>query len=71
MTTPPISSRILTALSRAGADRAASPEKRPRLGVCLACGGEIAPCLQRAASLRCHDCRDDRATIRAEFAEAA
>jgi|GraSoiStandDraft_41_1057321.scaffolds.fasta_scaffold9216415_1 hypothetical protein len=34
--------------------------------VCLACKRELAPCLQRTGSLRCHDCRDAGAAIPAE-----
>jgi len=40
---------------------------------CLACGGPLAPPLERSGSLRCHDCRDSGAPIRPELlaAEAA
>jgi hypothetical protein len=34
---------------------------------CLACGGPLAPPLERSASLRCHDCRDTGAPIRPEL----
>jgi hypothetical protein len=27
------------------------------LAICLACGAEMAPALQLAASMRCHECR--------------
>jgi hypothetical protein len=40
-----------------------------RLAICLACGGEMAPCLVRAASPRCHDCRDRRAPLRTDLVE--
>ena len=42
-----------------------------RLVVCLACGGEMAPCLVRAASPRCHECRGRQAPLRAELVEPA
>lgn len=35
--------------------------------VCLACGTALPPALERSASLRCHDCRDADAPIRAEL----
>jgi hypothetical protein len=35
----------------------------------LACGGEMAPCLVRAASPRCHDCRERQAPLRADLVE--
>src|SRR6266536_4916372 len=38
---------------------------------CLACGEPIAPVLRASGSLRCHDCRDRRAPLRAESAEQA
>jgi hypothetical protein len=38
-------------------------------GMCLACGGRIAPVLVRAASPRCIDCRDARAPLRADLVE--
>jgi hypothetical protein len=41
-------------------------EPRPH-SVCLACGGALAPSLERFASLRCHDCRDTGAPIRPEL----
>jgi hypothetical protein len=40
-----------------------------RLAICLACGGEMAPCLVRAASPRCHDCRERQAPLRADLVE--
>ena len=40
----------------------------PRLqSICLACGGALAPALERFASLRCHDCRETEAPIRPEL----
>jgi hypothetical protein len=36
--------------------------------ICLACGGELAEPLRRAASLRCHDCRELDAPLRVEHA---
>jgi hypothetical protein len=42
-----------------------------RLHTCLACGSELAPCLVRAASLRCHDCRDAKAPLREDLVEGA
>ena len=41
-------------------------EARP-MSICLACGGALAPALERFASLRCHDCRDTGAPIRPEL----
>jgi hypothetical protein len=35
--------------------------------ICLACGDRLPPALERSASLRCHDCRDLSAPIRAEL----
>jgi hypothetical protein len=40
-----------------------------RHSTCMACGGEIAPCLARAGSPRCHDCRDSKAPLRADLVE--
>jgi hypothetical protein len=40
-----------------------------RLAICLACGREMAPCLVRAASPRCHDCRERQAPLRADLVE--
>ena len=40
-----------------------------RLALCLACGGEMAPCLVRAASPRCHECRERQAPLRAGLVE--
>jgi hypothetical protein len=40
-----------------------------RLAICLACGGEMAPCLVRATSPRCHDCRERQAPLRADLVE--
>jgi hypothetical protein len=40
-----------------------------RLSTCLACGEQMAPCLVRAASPRCHDCRDIHAPLRADLVE--
>jgi hypothetical protein len=37
---------------------------------CLACGAPLAPPLERSASLRCHDCRDEEAPIRPELLSA-
>jgi hypothetical protein len=42
---------------------------RKRLATCLACGSRMAPSLVLAASLRCHDCRDNHAPLRAELVE--
>lgn len=42
---------------------------RDRLATCLACGRRMAPCLVRAASPRCHDCRDSHAPLRADLFE--
>jgi len=42
---------------------------RKRLATCMACGRRMAPCLVRAASPRCHDCRDSRAPLRADLFE--
>jgi hypothetical protein len=35
--------------------------------ICLACGGELPDSLRWAASLRCHNCRDVNAPVRADF----
>jgi hypothetical protein len=40
-----------------------------RLSICLACGEEMTPCLVRAASPRCHDCRERQAPLRADLVE--
>ena len=40
-----------------------------RISICLACGEEMAPCLVRAASPRCHDCRERQAPLRAALVE--
>lgn len=40
-----------------------------RNATCLACGAGMAPSLVLAASLRCHDCRDADAPLRAELVE--
>jgi hypothetical protein len=40
-----------------------------RLSTCLACGSPMAQCLVRAASPRCHDCRDTHAPLRADLVE--
>lgn len=40
-----------------------------RLSTCLACASPMAPCLVRAASPRCHDCRDTHAPLRADLVE--
>jgi hypothetical protein len=37
---------------------------------CLSCGTTMAACLRRTGSLRCHDCRDANAPLRAELVEA-
>jgi hypothetical protein len=43
---------------------------KPRsISICLACGDALSPALARSASLRCHDCRDAGAPIRAELVE--
>lgn len=44
--------------------RSSSPDK------CLACGHTLAPALVVVGSLRCHDCRDERAPLRTELVEA-
>jgi hypothetical protein len=36
------------------------------ISICLACGDGLSPALARSASLRCHDCRDAGAPIRAD-----
>jgi hypothetical protein len=40
-----------------------------RLSTCLACGARIAPALTAGASLRCHDCRDSHAPLRADLVD--
>jgi len=37
------------------------------MSICLACGAALAPALERFASLRCHDCRDVGAPLRADL----
>jgi len=39
--------------------------------ICLACGRLLDPALSAFGSLRCQDCRDDHALLRAEAAEHA
>jgi hypothetical protein len=36
--------------------------------ICLACGSDLPEPLRRAASLRCHDCREHDAPLRFEHA---
>jgi|tagenome__1003787_1003787.scaffolds.fasta_scaffold20923778_4 hypothetical protein len=48
-------------------DRENGVPRRP--ANCLACGGAMAPCLVRAASPRCHDCREQHAPLRADLVE--
>jgi hypothetical protein len=45
------------------------PRLRDWLTICLACGREMAPCLVRAASPRCHDCRDTNEPLRADLVD--
>ena len=40
-----------------------------RNSICFACGSEMAPCLVRTASIRCHDCRDEHTPLRADLVE--
>jgi hypothetical protein len=35
--------------------------------VCFACGAELVPSLEEAGSLRCQDCRDAAAPLRAQL----
>jgi hypothetical protein len=44
-------------------------ERAPEQPKCLACGGVLAPTLRVSGSLRCHDCRDVNAPLRAEYVE--
>ena len=44
-------------------------EHSPEQTKCLACGGALAQALTVAGSLRCHDCRDERAPLREEYVE--
>jgi hypothetical protein len=37
--------------------------------LCLACGIPLPAVLRRAAALRCHDCLDDDAPLRAELVD--
>jgi hypothetical protein len=37
--------------------------------ICLACGDLLSPALERAGSLRCHDCRDAGAPLRTDLVE--
>jgi hypothetical protein len=36
---------------------------------CLACGEALPPLLRDTGSVRCHDCRDEMAPLRAELVE--
>lgn len=50
--------------------RSAGPVEEPRdLSVCLACGCELAPLLTQTGSVRCQDCRDEEAPLRADLVE--
>jgi hypothetical protein len=37
--------------------------------LCLACGAPLPAVLKRAAALRCHDCSDDDAPLRADLVD--
>jgi hypothetical protein len=37
--------------------------------LCLACGAPLPALLRRAAALRCHDCIDDDAPLRADLVD--
>ena len=37
--------------------------------LCLACGAPLPAVLRRAAALRCHDCLDDDAPLRADLVD--
>jgi hypothetical protein len=37
--------------------------------LCLACGAPLPSVLRRAAALRCHDCSDDDAPLRADLVD--
>jgi hypothetical protein len=37
--------------------------------LCLACGAPLPAVLRRAAALRCHDCIDDDAPLRADLVD--
>jgi hypothetical protein len=37
--------------------------------LCLACGAPLPAVLRRAAALRCHDCIDDDAQLRADLVD--
>jgi hypothetical protein len=47
----------------------AAIDERFTPSICLACGETLPPALARSASLRCHDCRDAGAPLRAELVE--
>jgi hypothetical protein len=50
--------------------RSGGPVEEPRdVSVCLACGCELAPLLIRTGSIRCQDCRDEHAPLRADLVE--
>jgi hypothetical protein len=38
--------------------------RRVQLGLCIFCGGMIAPCLARLGSTGCHDCRGEAPRFR-------
>jgi hypothetical protein len=38
-------------------------EQQAQPSICLSCGAELSPPLDRSGSLRCHDCRDAAAPI--------
>jgi hypothetical protein len=48
-----------------------SVEERSDVSVCLACGCELAPLLTCTGSIRCQDCRDEAAPLRADLVEPA
>lgn len=43
------------------------PRMKTPTATCLACGEALAASLVRSASLRCHDCRDNAAPLRAKL----
>src|SRR5262249_35832593 len=64
--------RLATPLVRARDGRprfGAMKDLNHRHSTCMACGGQIAPCLARAGSPRCPHCRDAKALLRADLVE--
>jgi len=55
--------------TRPPAREGAPIDPRPTPSICLACAEPLSAALERTASLRCHDCRDADAPLRAELVD--